>query len=71
MDSAALVSLLTVAQNELRPVRLLLRDGTEVVGTPSSVDTHPTAYEAFLHPAGDDEIEIGVSLSAVVSAEMI
>ena len=71
MSTDGVIQLLTYAQAEVRPVRLVLRDGTEVVGTPSSVDTHPTAYEVFLHPAGDADTEIAVSIAAIASAEMI
>jgi hypothetical protein len=71
MSSPAVLEVLTYAHANFRAVRLVLQDGTEVLGVPSSIDTHPTAYEAFLHPVGDDDTEIGVSLGAVVSAEMI
>ena len=71
MTTDAIIELLGYANGKERPVRIVLRDGTEVIGTPSSVDTHLTAYEVFLHPAGDDDTEIGISLAAIVSAEMI
>jgi hypothetical protein len=71
MTTDAIIELLGFANGNDRLVRVVLRDGTEVVGTPSSVDTHLTAYEVFLHPAGDDETEIGISLSAIVAAEMV
>jgi hypothetical protein len=71
MPSDAILELLAYANGNDCAVRLVLRDGTEVVGTPSSVDTHPTAYEVFLHPAGDDDTEIAISIAAIASAEMI
>ena len=71
MTTDAIVELLGFAGGNDRAVRIVLRDGTEVTGTPSSVDTHPTAFEVFLHPTGDDETEIGVSIAAIVSAEMV
>ena len=70
MTTDAIIEVLGFANGNERVVRLVLRDGTEVLGTPSSVDTHPTAFEVFLHPAGDDETEIAVSIAAIVSAEM-
>lgn len=70
MTSADIIELLGYANGHERPVRLVLRDGTEVVGTPSSVDTHVTAYEVFLRPTGDDDTEIGISLTAIVAAEL-
>jgi hypothetical protein len=71
MTSDAIIEVLGFANGNDRPVRVVLRDGTEVVGIPASVDTHLTAYEVFLHPAGDDDTEIGISLAAIVSAEMV
>ena len=71
MTTEAILAVLGYANGNDRLVRVVLRDGTEITGTPESVDTHPTAFEVFLHPAGDDETEIGVSLSAIVSAEML
>lgn len=70
MTADAILEVLGYANGNDRLVRLVLRDGTEVLGTPSSVDTHPTAYEVFLHPAGDDETEIGVAITAIVAAEL-
>ena len=71
MNTTAIIELLGYANGNDCAVRLVLRDGTEVTGTPSSVDVHPTAYEVFLRPGGDDETEIAVSIAAIVSAEMI
>jgi hypothetical protein len=71
MPIDAILEVLTYANGNACPVRIVLRDGTEVIGTPSSVDTHPTAYEVFLHPTGDADTEIAVSIAAIVSAEMI
>ena len=71
MTTEAIIALLTWANGNDLAVRMQLRDGTEVTGTPSSVDTHPTAYEVFVHPAGDTDTEIGIALSAIVSAEMV
>lgn len=71
MDTERIIELLGFANGQLLPVRLVLRDGSEVTGVPSSVDTHPTAHEVFLRPAGDDETEIGVSLAAIRSAELL
>jgi hypothetical protein len=71
MNADAVLELLSYANGNDCAVRLVLRDGTEVVGTPTSVDTHPTAYEVFLHPVGDSDTEIAVSIAAIASAEMI
>jgi hypothetical protein len=36
-----------------------------------SVDTHVTAHEVYLRPAGDDETEIAVSLAAIQAVELV
>ncbi len=59
------------ANGNFLPVRVVLVDGSEVVGVPSSVDLHPTAHEVFLSPQGDDATEIGISLTAIVMAELV
>ena len=71
MDTDAIIELLSYAHGQECSVRLVLTDGTEIVGVPESVDTHPTAYEAFIRPDGDDDTEIGISLTAIASAEMV
>ena len=71
MHPDAIVELLSYANGNECTVRLILRDGTEVIGMPSNVDTHPTAFEVFLRPPGDPDTEIVVSIAAIVSAEMI
>ena len=40
MTTEAILEVLSFANGNLLPVRLVLRDGSEVVGVPSSVDTH-------------------------------
>ncbi|HEY4321127.1 MAG TPA: hypothetical protein VGM77_08085 [Gemmatimonadales bacterium] len=71
MSTDTIIELLGYAQGQECLVRLVLIDGTEVIGVPSSVDLHPTAYEAFIRPDGDDDTEIGISLTAIASAEMV
>jgi len=71
MTAETIIELLTWANGHEATVKVVLRDGTEVIGTPMGVDLDPTAYEVFLHPPGDDDTEIGVSLAAIRSAEMI
>jgi hypothetical protein len=52
-------------------VRISTRSKTELVGIPLSVDTHVTAHEVYLRPAGDDETEIAVSLAAIQAVELV
>jgi hypothetical protein len=51
-------------------VRILLEDGTEVVGVPTSVDTHPAANEVFLQPLGIDDTEMGIGLGQISRVEL-
>ena len=71
MTTDAIIEVLSYANGHEAAVRIVLRDGSEVTGVPSSVDLHPTAHEVFLQPSGDDDTEIGISLAAIVSAEMV
>ena len=71
MSPAAVLEVLTYAQAHFRAVRLVMRDGSHVTGTPSVVDPHPAALEVFLNPAGDEDTEIGVTLSAITEAELL
>jgi hypothetical protein len=70
MEYEAIVEVLGFANGHNRAVRLVMDDGTEVVGVPSSVDVDVEAHEVFLKPAGDDETEIAISLGAISSVEL-
>jgi hypothetical protein len=65
-----IVALLGYAGGHDQLVRITTRTQTEVVGIPMSVDTHVTAHEVYLRPAGDDETEIAVSLAATQAVEL-
>ncbi len=65
-----IVALLGYAGGHDQLVRITTRTQTEVVGIPLSVDTHVTAHEVYLRPAGDDETEIAVSLEAIQAVEL-
>lgn len=71
MELDQILEVLTFANGNDRTVRLVLRDGREVTGTPSSVDAHPTAHEVYLAVGGDDDTEIGVALEAITHAELV
>jgi hypothetical protein len=71
MQLEAIIEVLGFANGNNRAVRLVLEDGSEVMGVPSSVDLQVDAHEVFLKPAGDDETEIAVSIGAIASAELI
>ncbi len=62
---------LRFANSNERQVRLVLRDGTELTGVPTVVDTHITAHEVYLAIGGEDDTEVGVALEAITAAELI
>jgi hypothetical protein len=65
-----IVALLAYAGGNEQPVRITTTDRTEVLGVPTSVDTHITAHEVFLRPLGQDDTEIAVSLGAIATVEL-
>jgi hypothetical protein len=72
MTYEEIVSLLGYAGGHEQPVRITTTARTEVVGIPMSVDTHVTAHEVYLRPAGsDDNTEIAVSLAAIAAVELV
>lgn len=71
MPYESIVEVLGFANGNGRAVRLIMDDGTEVFGVPSSVDLQEDAHEVFLRPAGDDETEIAISLGAITAAELV
>lgn len=72
MTYEEIVSLLGYAGGHEQAVRIVTTAQTEVVGIPMSVDTHVTAHEVYLRPAGsDDETEIAVSLASIEKVELV
>jgi hypothetical protein len=71
MELDAILEVLTYANSNEQSVRLTLRDGSEVVGVPSVVDTHPTAHEVYVTVGGDDDTEVGIAFEAIASAELV
>jgi hypothetical protein len=51
-------------------VRVTTADRRELVGVPTTVDTHVTAHEAWLLPL-DGEAEVSVSLGEIASVELL
>ncbi|MBA3554665.1 MAG: hypothetical protein H0W29_07910 [Gemmatimonadales bacterium] len=66
-----IVSLLGYAGGHEQAVRITTTEQTEVIGIPTSVDTHVTAHEVYLRPAGSDDTEIAVSLGAIEAVELV
>jgi hypothetical protein len=71
MSYENIIALLGYAGGHEQLVRIITSSRTEVVGVPTSVDTHLTAHEVYLRPAGDDETEIAVSLAAIREVELV
>jgi hypothetical protein len=65
------VALLAYAGGNEQPVRITTADRSEVLGVPTSVDTHLTAHEVFVRPLDRDDTEIAVSLAAITSVELV
>ena len=66
-----IIALLGYAGGHEQVVRITTTDRTEVIGVPMSVDTHVTAHEVYLRPAGSDDTEIAVSLAAIEVVELV
>ena len=71
MTYEEIVALLGYAGGNEQSVRIVTNDRMEIVGVPTSVDTHVTAHEVYLRPLGDDETEIAVSLGAIAAVELV
>ncbi len=65
------VSLLGYAGDHEQPVRIVLADATEVIGVPTSVDTHIAAHEVFLRPLGIEDTEFALSLGDIQHVELL
>jgi hypothetical protein len=70
MHYQAIVEILDYATGQERQVRITTTDDREVVGVPTGVDRGMGAHEVFLHPAGDSEVEIALSLAHIRRVEM-
>ena len=70
MQYEAIVELLDYAGGHDQLVRITTTDDQQIVGIPTSVDTHPTALEVFLRPLGADDTEIAVHLTHIRAVEL-
>ncbi len=66
-----IISLLGFAGDHDQVVRIVTSDKQEVIGVPTSVDTHVTAHEVYLRPRGIDDSEIAISLGAIQEVELV
>lgn len=70
MTYDAIVELLDYAGGHDQVVRITTTGHQQVIGVPTSVDTHPTALEVFLRPVGVDDTEIAVRLTDIETVEI-
>lgn len=70
MNYEAIVELLDYAGGHEQVVRITTTDDQEVIGIPTTVDTHPTALEVFLRPLGAEDSEVAVRLTQIRAVEM-
>lgn len=71
MTYEEILGVLSYANGHDVAVRIVTTDHAEVIGVPTSVDTHITAHEVYLKPIGDDETEIALSLGAIEMVELV
>ena len=71
MTFEQIVSVLGYAGDHDQAVRIRNTGEMDVVGVPTSVDSHITAHEVYLKPWGNDDTEIAVSLGAIESVELM
>jgi len=70
MTYEAIVEFLDYAGGHEQAVRITTTDDQEVIGIPTTVDTHPTALEVFLRPLGGEDTEVVVRLTQIRAVEM-
>jgi hypothetical protein len=66
-----IVALLGYAGDHDRAVRILTTDHRELLGVPTSLDTHVTAHEVYLRPPHSEATEIALSLGAIEAVELV
>lgn len=71
MTHQEILEYLTYAAGHELAVRITTTGGSEVVGVPTTVDSHPAANEVFLLPLGGDDSEIGIGLAQIVRVELV
>jgi hypothetical protein len=71
MTYQQIVEVLGYAGGQERPVRVTTVDRRELIGVPTSVDTHVTAHEVYLRLPGAGETAIAISLGAITLVELM
>jgi hypothetical protein len=71
MTYEQIVAVLGYAGSHECPVRIVTNNRQEITGIPTSIDTHLTAHEVYLHPVGDESTEIAMSLGVIQEVELM
>ena len=71
MQYQEILAVLSYAGDHGHAVRIMTDGAAEVVGVPTSVDDHITAHEVYLRPAGAEDTEISISLSAIREVQLL
>lgn len=71
MTYEAIVETLGYAAGHEQRVRITTLDRTELIGVPTSLDTHVTAHEVYLRPVGIEDAEVAVSLGQIAHVELL
>jgi hypothetical protein len=71
MTYEEIVETLGYAVGHEHRVRITTQDKTEVIGVPTSLDTHVTAHEVYLRPIGIEDAEVAVSLGQIELVELL
>ena len=70
MTHEEIVEILSWAGGQELAVLITTTEFTEVVGIPTSVDTHITAHEVYLRLLGQGDTEVALSLGAIRSVAL-
>jgi hypothetical protein len=70
MTHEEIVEILSWAGGQELAVLITTTESAEVVGIPTSVDTHITAHEVYLRLLGGDGTEVALSLGAIRSVAL-
>lgn len=71
MTYEEIVETLGYAGGQEQRVRITTRDRSELIGVPTSVDTHPTANEVYLRPVGIEDAEVAISIGQIESVQLL
>lgn len=71
MTYEEILEALSFAAGQEQRVRVTTHDRQELIGVPTSLDTHVTANEVYLRPVGIEDTEVAVSLGQIASVQLL